>query len=277
MGSYTRVCELASGGMGRVDLAVRRDGSFQRLFAVKRLHESFRDDAEFRSMFLDEARIAGLLRHPNVVSVVDVGEDAQGPFLVLDFVAGVSLGDLIRECQERGQLVPWTVALRIALQTAEGLHAAHELRDPETGMHLHLVHRDVSPQNVLLSYDGTAHVTDFGIAKALGRRTKTTTGVLKGKLGYLAPEVLRYEEPDRRSDLFSLGVVLFELLAGRRLYKSSHRVAGAWRVLNEPAPDLGEEREDAPASLVALLFRLLAKDPAYRPATAREVARELDA
>ncbi|MEM9072598.1 MAG: serine/threonine-protein kinase [Myxococcota bacterium] len=276
MSAYTRVCELAKGGMGRVDLAVRRDGAFRRLFAVKRLRESYRDDSDFRAMFLDEARIAGFLRHPKVVSVVDVGEDDDGPFLVLEYVSGVSLSELISRVRQRGGEVPLTVALRIALQVAEGLHAAHELRDPETGSALHLVHRDVSPQNVLLSYDGAARVTDFGIAKALGRITKTNTGVLKGKMGYMAPEVLRFEDPDRRSDLFSFGVVLFEMLIARRLYANREGMDGARRILNEAPPDLGEEREDAPAELVELMFRLLAKDPNHRPTSSLEVARALE-
>ena len=138
-------------------------------------------------MFLDEGRIAGLVRHPHVVSVVDVGEDEAGPYLVMDFVEGVSLAELIARAAARGEHVPMTVALRIAAQVAAGLHAVHETRGAD-GKLLQLIHRDVSPQNVLIAFDGTARVSDFGIAKALGRATRTTTGVLKGKVGYLAPD-----------------------------------------------------------------------------------------
>jgi serine/threonine-protein kinase len=139
-----------------------------------------------------------------------------------------------------------------------------------------LVHRDVSPQNLLVGFDGVTRVTDFGIAKALGRTTRTATGILKGKYGYLSPEQLRFEEPDRRSDVFSLGVVLFELLSGKRLYKNVDGMDGARRILNEPPPDIGEFREDVPDALVELLFSMLAKDPAHRPGTARDVARTLE-
>jgi eukaryotic-like serine/threonine-protein kinase len=163
----------------------------------------------------------------------------------------------------------------MAIQIAEGLRAAHELRGPDN-QHLELVHRDVSPQNVLVGFDGIVRVTDFGIAKVLGRASQTTTGVLKGKLGYLAPERLRFEEPDRRADLFSFGVVLFELLAGRRLYDSTDAMQGPRRILREPAPDIAEEREDVEPELVELLFELLAKDRAHRPPDAGVVARRLE-
>jgi len=166
------------------------------------------------------------------------------------------------------------VALRIGAEVAAGLHAVHETAGPD-GQPLQLIHRDISPQNVLIGFDGLARVTDFGIAKALGRATRTTTGVLKGKLGYLAPERLRFEEPDRRADLFSFGVVLFELLAGRRLYDSADE-EGPRRILNQPPPDLADDRDDAEPELIELLFELLAKDPAARPAHAGLVARRLE-
>jgi serine/threonine protein kinase len=158
---------------------------------------------------------------------------------------------------------------------AEGLHAAHELSEPD-GTPLGLVHRDISPQNILIGIDGVARVTDFGIAKALGRTSQTSTGILKGKLAYMAPEQLRFEEPDRRADLFALGVVLFELLTGRRLYKSEQEFDGPRRILAEPPPDLAEWRDDVEPELVELSFELLAKDRERRPDTAKAVARRLD-
>ncbi|HMR78999.1 MAG TPA: serine/threonine-protein kinase, partial [Polyangiaceae bacterium] len=186
-GSYQTLCALASGGMGRVDLAVRKEGSFERLFAVKRLKAEFATDPEVRGMFLDEARIAGLVRHPNVVSVMDIGEDESGPFLVMQYVEGITVAALISE--KSAQPIPMEVALKIVIHAAEGLHAAHELRGAD-GTPLQLVHRDVSPQNIMVGFDGVSLVTDFGIAKAMGRTSRTSTGVLKGKLGYLAPEQL---------------------------------------------------------------------------------------
>jgi eukaryotic-like serine/threonine-protein kinase len=272
--SYRGLYRLAVGGMGQVDLAVRREGSFERLFAIKRLRPELSSEPEVREMFLDEARIAGLLRHPNVVSVVDVGEDGNGPFAVMEFVEGISIAQLLSRRDIHP--LPMALALGIAREVAEGLHAAHELLGAD-GTPLELVHRDVSPQNVLLGFDGIARVTDFGIAKALGRVAKTSTGVLKGKLGYISPEQLRFEEPDRRADLFALGVVLFELLTGQRLYRSREGTDGPRRILTEPPPDLADYRDDAEPELVGLLFELLAKDRDARPPTARHVARRLEA
>jgi serine/threonine protein kinase len=272
---YAVVCALASGGMGCVDLVIRRDGEFVRLFAQKRLRPHLREDEGVRRMFLEEGRIAGLVRHPNVVSVVDVGEDESGPYLVMELVEGVTLSDLIARLAAQGRCIPLPIALRIAAQIAEGLEAIHEARRPG-GERLDVIHRDVSPQNVLVGFDGIARVTDFGIAKALGRATPTTTGILKGKLGYFAPERLRFEELDRRADLFSFGVVLFEMLAGRRLYDGTDDVEVPRRILHEPAPDIADERDDAEPELVELLFQLLAKDPALRPPDARTVAHKLE-
>ncbi|HJL14217.1 MAG TPA: serine/threonine-protein kinase [Sandaracinaceae bacterium LLY-WYZ-13_1] len=273
--AYLPVEEIARGGMGTVELVLRREGSFERLYALKRLLPALREDTAVRRMFLEEARVAGLLRHPNVVSVLDVGEDARGPFLVMDYVDGVSLARLVSDIAP-GDYLPLGVCFSLLRQIAEGLHAAHELRDHESRP-LELVHRDVSPQNVLVGYDGVARVTDFGIAKALGRQTTTTVGLLKGKAGYLSPEQLRFERLDRRSDLFSLGVLAFEVLAGRRLYAEEELADVAQRILHEPPPDVGELRGDVPDELVALLFDLLSKDPDHRPDTAAEVATALAA
>ncbi len=274
-GGYRRIGELAAGGMGTVSLCVKHAGRFERLYAVKRLHPHLRRDDAMRRMFLDEARVAGLVRHANVVSVLDVGEDDEGPFLVMDYVEGTALSRFIRHHIEHGRSIPVVVCAQIVAQAARGLHAAHELVDPD-GQLLHLVHRDVSPSNILLGIDGVVRVTDFGVAKALGRSTHTSTGLLKGKVGYMAPEHLRFEPLDRRTDLFALGVVLVEALIRRRLYSATDAAAAARRVLHEPPPDLGDERPEVPPALVELTYELLAKDPADRPATAAEVADRLD-
>ena len=226
-------------------------------------------------MFMDEARLAGLVRHPNVVGVSDVGEDEDGPYLIMDYVEGVSLSRAIREMVGSRRSVPMQVAVRICLEVAMGLHAAHEVRS-EDGTVLHLVHRDVSPQNILIGFDGTVRVTDFGIAKALGNTSQTNAGVLKGNMGYLSPEQLRFEEPDRRSDFFSLGVTLYELLSGTRLYSNKDGFDGTRRILSEPPPDIGELRSDVPAELVELLFEMLSKDREARPSSALEIAGRLE-
>ncbi|MEM7609463.1 MAG: serine/threonine-protein kinase, partial [Myxococcota bacterium] len=209
---YEYLFDLSKGGMGSVALAVRRDGRFTRLYAVKRLLPSLRDDVQAREMFLEEGRLAGLLHHPNVVGVTDVGEDEQGPYLVMDYVEGISARDLTVHARRSG--VPLSIAMvcTIGAQTARGLSAAHELCAHD-GAPLQLVHRDVSPHNILLGFDGIARIADFGVARAIGREHRTSTGVLKGKLGYMAPEMLQFHEPTAKTDLFALGVVLYEMLA----------------------------------------------------------------
>lgn len=271
-----KLFDLAKGGMGTVELGLRREGEFRRLHAVKRLHPHLLEDEDLRAMFLDEARIAGLLRHANVVSVLDVGEDEQGPFLVMDYVDGVTLSAIIQHHAPLQQLLPVQLCARIGGEIARGLAAAHDLVGHD-GKLLDIVHRDVSPQNVLVGFDGQVRLADFGIARALGRSAKLTElGVIKGKLGYQAPEQLRFEEASARSDLFALGVVLYELLSGKRLYKSTPELPAPLRILQEPPPDIGDERFDVPPALTELLFELLAKRPEDRPETARVVATRLD-
>ncbi|MGE0791130.1 MAG: serine/threonine protein kinase [Sandaracinaceae bacterium] len=265
--------ELARGGMGHVSLVcLFGTAGFRRLYAMKRLRPEIADDERMRAMFLHEARVAGLLRHPHAVSVLDAGEDDDGPFLLMEYVEGVSLSDLLREV---GRL-DLGECLYIGAALADALHAAHELKHHD-GTALGLIHRDVSPSNVMIDVDGQAWLTDFGIARTAISDQRTQTGVLKGKFGYMAPEQLRFEPIDRRADLFSLGVVLYEMLAGARLYKEPDPRETAYRILHEEVPDISEVRRDAPPELVRLSFLLLAKDPADRPSTAREIAQELRA
>ncbi len=273
--SLRTVRALAQGGMGQVGLAVRRQGTFERFYAVKRLHAHLKDDPDVRRMFLDEARLAGMIDHPGVVSVLDVGEDAKGPYLVMPYIDGLSLSKLMSRTVRTEGSMPIPIALRLMADVARGLHAAHELTD-RAGRPLGLVHRDLTPQNILIDWQGTVRITDFGVAKALDQTTKTATGVVKGKLAYLAPEQLQYKSVDRRTDLFVFGIVLFEVLSGRRLYKNREGNDGLRRILHEAPPDLGEERPETPPEVIALLFGLLAKDPSQRPATALEVAHCLE-
>ncbi|NOY93479.1 MAG: serine/threonine protein kinase [Deltaproteobacteria bacterium] len=270
---YEVVLPLAKGGMGTVELVVRRTEGFERLYALKRLHPHLREDDELVKMFLDEARLGGLVRHANVVSVLDVGRDLQGPYFVMEYIEGRSLRDVLKTVIRSERRIPVQVCVRIAAQVAAGLHAAHELRDG-AGRALNLVHRDVSPQNIIVGFDGVSRLTDFGIAKVWGASTQTRTGVLKGKKGYTSPEQLRLERVDRRSDLFSLGIVLFETLSGRRLYSGDYDTV-IQSILYDPPPDIGELRRDIPSALSELLFRLLAKDREHRPPLAAEVVDSL--
>jgi eukaryotic-like serine/threonine-protein kinase len=272
---YLTLFELARGGMGTVDLAVRSGEHFSRLFAIKRLHSQFAEHGDARTAFLQEGRVAALLRHPNAVSVLDVGEDARGPYLVMEYVEGAPVSSLITEARSRGELLPVQICLRTCLDAARGLHAAHELVD-HRGQPQGFLHRDVSPQNVLVGFDGLARVTDFGVAQTIYADSQTFGGTLKGKLRYMAPERLRFEKTDRRSDLFSLGVVLFEMLAGDHLFDAEGEPEIAQQVLHSPTPDIGLVREGVPLGVVELLFELLARDPAYRPPTAADVAARLD-
>src|SRR5215831_10150315 len=271
----TVVLRIAEGGMGYVELVARQDGRFQRLFARKRLHPHLRADPTFRAMFLDEARLSGLIRHPNVTAVVEIGEDDNGPFLLMEYVDGPSVAEIVAGVSPRDRLLPIALGVAVISQAARGLHAAHALV-AEDGTPLGVVHRDISPRNLLVGFDGLVRVADFGIAKARDNLAETRVGVLKGNIGYMAPEQLRFQELDGRSDLFSLGVVLYEMLARERLYAGEDAAAIARRIVEEPPPDIFEIR-DVPPELAALLFDLLAKDPHQRPPTALAAAARLDA
>ena len=273
--AYEPLFELARGGMGRIVVAVRLEGTFKRVCAMKRLFPHLAEEPGVRAMFLEEARIAAAVRHPNVVSVLDVGEDSEGPYLVMDYIESVTAAQLIRQTAAEMSEIPLQICARICADAARGLHAVHEITDDE-GNSMDLVHRDISPQNLLVGFDGVTRVADFGVAKAVDSDHRTRTGLLKGKMGYMAPERLRFEHADRRADLFALGVVLYELLGGERLYQGADEVGVARRILDEPAPDIGLVRDDVPPSIVQLLFQLLAKRPEKRPDTAAEVAQRLD-
>ncbi len=269
--SYIRLFALARGGMGSVDLGLRTEGTFSRLVAIKRPKTGDDDDQQALRMFLDEASITGLIRHPHVVNTYDFGHDSDGPFLVMEYVEGNSLRHLLDLLEAAQEQLPVQHALKILADAARGLHAAHSLKTV-TGESMPVVHRDVSPGNIMLGIDGECKVADFGIAKIWGKGTKTETGILKGKIGYLSPEQLRFQIPDHRADLYSLGVVLYEMVAGRRLHESSDFREVAWRTVEGEIPDLGEARVDCPPALVQLCAQMLAKDPAQRPANAKEVA-----
>ena len=193
---YELIGEIATGGMATVYLARRSGvGGFQRFVAIKRLHPHLANEPEFVEMFLDEARLAALIHHPHVVPILEVGESDSGYYLVMEYVEGDTLSRLVARSMSAGQLPARHVMLRVILDTLAGLHAAHELRD-DRGQLLGLVHRDVSPQNVLVGVDGSARITDFGVARATARLTSTGHGKLKGKLAYMGPEQTRGDELD---------------------------------------------------------------------------------
>jgi alpha-tubulin suppressor-like RCC1 family protein/serine/threonine protein kinase len=265
---------IAEGGMGYIEVVARKEGRFSRLFARKRLHPALRADPALRAMFLDEARLAGLIRHPNVVAVLEVGDDEDGPYFLMDYVEGPTVAQILERVEPRERLLPIALCVSIVAQAARGLHAAHQLVSND-GTPLDLIHRDISPKNLLVGYDGLVRVADFGIAKAKDNVEQTRLGVLKGNVGYMAPEYLRFERLDRRSDLFALGIVLYELLTRERMYAGDDGAAIARRILDEPPLDIFEVR-DVPPELAALLFDLLAKEREVRPVDALAVATALD-
>jgi serine/threonine protein kinase len=235
---FELVAELASGGMATVYLArLSSVAGFQRLYAIKRLHPHLQREPEFVDMFLDEARLAARIHHPNVVSILEVGESKRGYYLVMEYIEGDTLARLLARSAQAQAKLPVDVTVRIALDTLAGLDAAHDLKD-DHDQPLGVVHRDVSPQNILVGIDGTTRITDFGVARAAARLTTTRTGQLKGKLAYMAPEQARGQAVDRRADLFALGIVLWEALAMKRLFKGEGEADTLSRVLSEPIPKL---------------------------------------
>ena len=248
---------------------------FWRLVAIKRAHAFLVGDEKFRKSLVAEARVASQVHHQNVVSIVDVEEPSEELLLIMDYVEGASLSQLITAALKKEKHLPVDVVVRIILDAAAGLHAAHELAD-ENGEPLAIVHRDVSPQNILVGTDGAARIADFGIAKCADSGQATVTG-LQGKVGYMAPEYIQNRRIDRRVDVFALGVVAWESLTGLRLFRNDHEPATITAVL-EQTPRLASEAASwVPPELDASIARALAKDPSARYPDALAFARDLEA
>src|SRR5688572_2958679 len=268
VGRYVLLDEIGVGGMASVYLG-RLVGpvGFARTVAIKRMHPQAAKDPRFAAMFVDEARLAARIHHPNVISTLDVVDEHGELFVVMDFVFGEPLSRLLSSARCRGERMPPTIAASIVAGVLHGLHAAHDTRG-DGGEPLQIVHRDVSPQNVLVGADGISRVLDFGVAKARGRLSTTRDGELKGKLRYMSPEqVLRGSEVDRRSDVFAVGVVLFEALTGRRLFDGTNEAETLRMVLNVEVSTASEFFPEL-ASFDGVLSRALAADPEQRFPTA---------
>jgi serine/threonine-protein kinase len=243
--------------------------------AIKRLHPHLAHEPEFVEMFLDEARLAARIHHPNVVPIQEVGESDRGYYLVMDYIEGDTLARVLARAAKAQTTVPYGVTIRVLLDTLAGLHAAHEMRD-DHGQPLQIVHRDVSPQNILVGVDGVARVVDFGVARAASRLSTTRSGQLKGKLAYMAPEQARGGNIDRRADLFSLGIVLWEALTTKRLFKGDGEAETLNRVLYEPIPAPSSARADIPKPLEEICMKALARDVDQRFPTAQAFGDELE-
>ncbi len=279
LGRYELILRLARGGMAEVWLAKQRgELGFTRVVALKVIRPEYADQPSFRAMFLDEARIAARLHHANVVEVVDLGEHERVLYLAMAYVEGDSLlglRDRLREQSSEPPRFEVGMAVRIVSDVCAGVHAAHELLD-EDGRPLDLVHRDISPHNILVGLDGVARLSDFGIAKILGRLSeKTETGQVKGKLSYLSPEQTRRLPADRRSDLFSAGIVLWELITGARLFRADDEATTLLNVTNKAVPD-PRTLVELPDTVAEVVLKALARDPKDRYQTGDEMRRALE-
>jgi serine/threonine-protein kinase len=272
---YATLLKLASGGMASVWVGTVRGGlGFRQLVAIKKPHPHLVETAEHRAELLAEAALASSIHHANVVDVRDVEVVGDEVSLVMDYVEGASLSEILGRLQSKGGRLPPGCALRICLDALAGLHAAHELHD-DRGRPVGLVHRDVSPQNVLVGTDGIARVVDFGVAKFRKKDHSTTTGQLKGKIAYMSPEYLRNEAIDRRLDVFAMGVVLWESLTGRRLFRGAHDADTLQNVLGLKPGKVAELVPEA-AAIDAVLEGALAKDPSQRFASAAAMSAALE-
>jgi serine/threonine-protein kinase len=277
-GRYELIRSIASGGMATVHLGrALGAGGFERLVAIKVMHAHLAEEPEFVAMFLDEARLAATIRHPNVVGTIDIQQDDEGFFLVMDYVEGPSLQRVLRAVarRQRGGL-PLDVALRIFVDALAGLHAAHETCGPD-GEPLHLVHRDVSPQNILIGVDGVAKITDFGVARAESRLMTTRVGTLKGKVCYMAPEQILGEPLDRRTDVYAAGVLLWELLTGHRLIRGENDGAMMQRAVRGQHQAPREVISSVPEAISAVCMRAISASPDDRFSSAAAFAEAVEA
>jgi len=276
VGRYAIHAEIAHGGMATIHLGrLTGPGGFSRTLAIKRLHPMFAKDPEFVAMFMDEARLAARIQHPNVVSIIDVVAQAGELLLVMDYIQGESLSRLLRAERQRGGRIDLKIAVKLMSEVLSGLHAAHEVTN-ERGMPLDLVHRDVSPQNILVGVDGVARLIDFGVAKAAGRAQSTRQGQLKGKLPYMAPEQIKGGTVDRRTDVYAASVVLWELMVGRRLFQGDEANV-LYGVLSAPIPAPSTLVPGVSAALEAVVMKGLERNPSRRYSTAMEMADALEA
>jgi eukaryotic-like serine/threonine-protein kinase len=277
LGRYRILARLRAGGMATLYLAQRRGAAgFTRPVAIKVIHPHLASDPRFVQMFVDEARLSAKLDDPHIVRVEELGEEKGTYFLVMEYVAGVSLAQLLRALGERKRRLNVSIATGIAMQIAAGLHAAHEATD-ERGQPMSLVHRDVSPHNVLLAFKGHVKLIDFGIAKAIGQTKDTQTGSLRGKIAYMPPEQAFGRPVERRADVYALGIVLWEMLTMQRLFEADNDFALLERVRHPVVRPPSTLVVGIPPELDEVVLRALSPEPSGRPSTADELRAMLGA
>ncbi len=276
-GKYYLLERINTGGMAEVFRAKAYGvEGFERLVAVKRILSNIAEDKEFIKMFIDEAKIAVQLNHANIAQIFDLGVVDNSYYIALEHIHGRDLRNIFDRCRTLGEPMPIAQACFIVMKMCEGLDYAHNKRD-QSGRELNLVHRDVSPQNILVSFEGEVKVIDFGIAKAAGKGAKTQAGILKGKFGYMSPEQVRGLPIDRRSDIFSCGIVLYELLTGERLFVGESDFSTLEKVRNVEILPPSTYNRKIPDELERIVLKALAKDVDERYANAIDLHDELQA
>jgi len=275
-GRYETLFRIAGGGMAEVYAArIMGEGGFEKLVALKRMLPTLAEDERFVQMFLDEGRVAANISSPNVVQTLDLGRaDDDSLYLVMELVVGVPMSKLLKEVLKKGQHLDIEVATEILAQAAQGLHDAHQSTTP-MGEPLRLIHRDISPQNILVDRAGRTRITDFGVARAMQRHSHTQTGEVKGKMAYFAPEQATGAELDHRVDVFALGIVAWECYSGRRLFKSDNPLHTLQKITVDEIPTIESVRPAIPKRINEVVMKALQRDPEERWETARDFATAL--
>ena len=272
-GKYELEEIAGSGGMATVWRAMQRGAaSFRRPVCIKRIRPELAHDEHFVALFVEEARVCSQLVHPNVVQIYDFGQDQGLYFLVMEWVDGLSLSRFLQATQEQRVLPSWSLVAAVAIEALKGLGAAHDRHD-ENGQPTPIYHRDVSPQNILLGSNGVVKLTDFGLARATDRARMTAPEIIKGKVGYLAPELTQARGASPQSDIYALGVVLWQALAGRKLFGGKNDIDTFVAASRGEVPPLGEARPDLPPAFASIIERALALDPDDRFRSAEQMSR----
>ncbi|MFY1826907.1 protein kinase domain-containing protein [Myxococcus fulvus] len=277
VGRYQLVRKLATGGMAEVFLAkVAGPGGFEKTLVLKRILPHLVEDPSFVEMFLEEARLVAQLNHPHIVQIFDFGEAEGSYFLAMELIDGPNLRRWQRQAASRGRPLAPNVCAKVVALAAEGLAYAHDFADPGTGQPLGLIHRDVSPDNILVSRQGAVKVVDFGIAKVAGQKHRTQTGIVKGKVAYMPPEQCRADPLDRRVDVYALGVVLYELLTGRLPFEGATELVMMQAIVSRPPVPVSRHRDDVPSALQTIISTALEKDRDQRYPDCRALQADLE-
>lgn len=275
-GKFILLDKIASGGMAEIFMAQTiGPGGFEKIVALKRILPSYGTHEEFISMFIDEAKVTSSLSHSNIVQIYDFGKINDNYYLSMEFVDGKNLRQLLARTEEQKRLIPLEHTVYIVSKICQGLDYAHRFRDKKLGQALQIIHRDVSPQNILISYEGEVKLIDFGIAKTRRQSGKTKSGVLKGKFGYMSPEQASGSPMDQRSDIFSTGIILFEMLTRQRLFTSNNDLNTLKKIQEAKIPAPSHFNPDIPFELEEIVLKSLQKNPELRYQTALEFHQEL--